>query len=131
MLRLRFATEAAARRKKGHAQTKHTGVANASSTKVRMRGDRAADTGCPGSMSPMATPHSGVVRDAARISRRVMSTISGSGPSASSAEGGPMRSRAMPHCGQAPGPSCTTSGSIGQVKPFGGALRTSLTVAAR
>ena len=52
------------------------------------------------------------VKAAATLSRRDMSTSSGSGPLAKPAPAG---SSAIPQIGQDPGPICRTSGCIGQV----------------
>ena len=46
--------------------------------------------------------------------RRVKSTSSGFGPS--SPVGTPLGSKAIPQIGQSPGPTCSISGCIGQVK---------------
>ena len=59
----------------------------------------------------IATIHSGIVSTPETTSRRVMSASSGLVVSPATGTRG---SSAMPHFGQAPGWSCTTSGSIGQ-----------------
>ena len=65
-----------------------------------------------GSMSNMTMAMSGTESAAANQKRRVMSRSSG----LSSSSNVTVRdSRAMPHFGQSPASSCTTSGCIGQV----------------
>ena len=62
--------------------------------------------------SPIDRTRIGTLSTAETINRRVKSTSSGFGPSSSDATTG---SSAMPQIGQAPGPSCTICGCIGQV----------------
>jgi hypothetical protein len=113
MLGLRFTTDRQARTKKGHAAHSTTGAARAISTKGRTRPGSSDETGWPGSMSPMAMSTTGTARPAATHRRRVMSRSSGFSPVSSTVA--VLGSSAMPHLGQSPGPSCSTSGCIGQV----------------
>ncbi len=71
----------------------------------------------------MASTTTGTAPAAPIQLRRVMSASSGLGPAAAVISAG---SNAMPQNGQAPGPSCRTSGCIGQVKIVPGAASTSL-----
>lgn len=66
----------------------------------------------PGSIGSMASANTGSVMIPATMNRRRMSRSS---ESSSLPACGVIGSRAIPHFGQVPGPSCTTSGCIGQV----------------
>jgi hypothetical protein len=112
MLGLRLTKEAQQRWKNGNAAHSTTGVASASSIHWVTDFGSHSPTGRPTS-GPMAMMNSGIVKMALTQRRRVKSTSSGFGPS--SAAGTPIGSSAMPQIGQVPGPSCTISGSIGQV----------------
>jgi len=97
-------TEATARTKKGHADQRQTGVANASSSQTRVRIVIRDEIGWPGSISPIEMTTSGKVSAAANQRRRRMSSSSAlSSPSAVTAASA--RSSAIPHLGQLPGDS--------------------------
>jgi hypothetical protein len=89
-----------------------TGVARASSSSARHREEIKAEIGWPGSISPMASSTTGMLKQAANQKRRDMSSSSGSAGCSTLTIVG---SNAMPHFGQSPGSSRTTSGCIGQV----------------
>ena len=107
----RFRSESHPRRKNGAAPQRTTGVASANwihwDAAVGMRSSQADTMG-----KSMDSTMIGTARAAEIQNRRVMSASSGSGPVASVAFTG---SRAIPHFGHVPGPSCRTSGCMGQV----------------
>ena len=111
MFGLRLTKEDQARLKNGCATQRTTGAASTSSSHGA-HGPSHARTGRP-TIGAMAMMKSGTVSAAPIHPRRVKSTSSGFGPR--SPVGTPIGSSAMPQIGQSPGPSCTISGSIGQV----------------
>ena len=111
MLGLRFVTDAQARAKKGHPAHHTTGVAHASCSQFDAVRPITAGTRSPSSISPIARAKTGKPTRAAHRNRRVMSSSSGLAASGTTVRG----SRAMPHFGHTPGPSCTTSGCIAHV----------------
>ena len=112
MLGLRLTSEFQARRKKGSAAHSTTGVASTSSIHVARGSPIQSRTGRL-IIGPMLMTSSGSDKAALIQRRRVKSINSGFGPS--SAAGTPIGSSAMPHFGQSPGWSLTTSGCMGQV----------------
>src|SRR5512146_480860 len=118
MLRLRFCTDCQPRKKKGHPPQRTTGVARTSSSHPRVCGGRMFSMRRPGRNSPIATRRTGTVRKRLTRKRRVMSTSSGFSSSSAAAVRG---SRAIPHLGQFPGVSRTTSGCMGQTHSVRGA----------
>jgi len=106
MLGLRTTTEVQARRKNGPAPQSTTGVAST----IWAQDPPRAGSARP-SISDMVMAKSGKVRIAQTHRRRFMSTSSGfaSGPAATVCG-----SSAMPHIGQAAGPSLRTPGHMGQ-----------------
>ena len=113
MLRLRRRIDSTARTKNGHPPHSTTGVASSSSTGARARA---------GTSSVMATISNGTVIAAETHNRRAMSISSGFFSSTADATRG---SSAIPHIGQLPAASRTTSGCIGQVHCApGGAVTT-------
>ena len=112
MLRLRRATEAAPRSRNGQPAQTTTGVARTSSSHWMVRADSTSASGRPGRTSDIPSARTTAVGAIDQRRRRVMSTSSGLGASSSATMRG---SSAMPQIGQAPGPSRTTSGCIGQV----------------
>ena len=111
MFGLRLTIDAQPRSKKGRPAHSTTGAAQASWIQfetVRLKGSAAA----PAAISVIAMPNTGSPMAAAIRKRRVMSASSGFGASSCVTARG---SSAMPHAGQAPGWSRTTSGCIGQV----------------
>jgi len=107
-----FWNEATQRTKNGQPDQSTTGVASASSAQRATSSPIHCPTGRP-SIGPIASSITGTIRIAPTINRCVKSTSSGSGPDG--AADGLIGSSAMPQIGQVPGPSCTISGSIGQV----------------
>src|SRR3954451_5432703 len=110
MLRLRLATDCGPRTKNGQPAHSTTGVGKASCTQL----DGDAASGCqPNRCPPISSATTGSVSSTPIQNRRVMSMSSGFGPVSAVGVSG---SSAMPQIGQEPGPSCRTSGCIGQVK---------------
>ncbi len=111
MFGLRLTTDAHARSKNGRPAHRTTGTAQASWIQfdaARLSGTAPA----PPIISVIARPKTGNPAAAPIQARRVMSLSSGFGGSSAVAA---RASRAIPHSGQLPGRSCTTSGCIGQV----------------
>src|SRR5436309_2184742 len=106
MFGLARTTDSQPRAKNGQPPHSTTGVASASWRRATTRGSIA----CGAAMPPIARPRSGRVSSALHTRRRVIAASSGLSPSALTARG----SSAMPHTGQEPGSSRTTSGCIGQ-----------------
>ena len=113
MLGLSGASERAPRTRNGQPAQSTTGAARKSSTQRRTPTGRRSASGRPGIMSLIARTKSGADRAADTTRRRRMSTSSAlsSSSSADTSAG----SSAIPQMGQAPGPTCRTSGCIGQV----------------
>ncbi len=112
MLRLLWTSDAQPRAKNGQPPQRTTGVASASSLQRSAAGDRPGGRK-PKAISPIAASSSGRVKAAEIQKRRVIRASSGlSSPSPAAIVRG---SSAMPQIGQAPGPSRTISGCIGQV----------------
>ena len=107
-----WTTEDQPRWKNGQPAQKTTGVASRSWIQGWAAAGSQASKETPGIISPMASANSGAVRTALPQKRRLMAASSGS---TSSAGGSVRGSKAMPHLGQGPGASRTTSGCIGQV----------------
>ena len=117
MLRWRVRTLAQPRSKKGAPHQSTTGVARTSSTQSSHDAETTAKA--PGAKCrPIATTASGTVSAPATRRRRRKSRYSSEGPSVSAI---PLGSSAMPQIGQVPGPTCSTSGCIGQVWVSSGA----------
>src|SRR5438874_1743394 len=117
MFGLARTTDSQPRAKNGQPPHSTTGVASASWRRATTRGSIA----CGAAMPPIARPRSGRVSSALHTRRRVIAASSGLSPSALTARG----SSAMPHTGQEPGSSRTTSGCIGQTySPAPGAAGT-------
>src|SRR3990172_3405701 len=112
MFRLRFTTDCHPRTKKGHPPQRTTGVPSASSSHPSVRGDARFSKGRRGMKSAIATRNSGTVSTALTQNRRRMSANSALSSSSAATVRGP---RAIPHFGQSPGASRTTSGCMGQV----------------
>ena len=110
MLGARFRTEARPRRKKARA-IHSTGVAIRHCRATNGRGPSQASKGTPAWL-PISSANTAAASGAASQRRRRRSISSGAGPVSAT---GIIGSSAMPQTGQSPGPSCTTSGSIGQV----------------
>ena len=111
MLGLRLTTDAHARSKNGWPAQSTTGAAQASwiqFDRVRLSGSAPA----PPTISAIASPKIGSPPSAPIQARRVMLASSGFGASPGAAA---RASSAMPHAGQLPGSSRTTSGCMGQV----------------
>src|SRR3954469_3187582 len=110
MLRLRLAIECAPRTKNGQPAHSPTVGAKTSCTQFDCDGLR----GCqPNRCPPISSATMGSVSNTPIQNRRVMSVSSGFGPVSAVGVSG---SSAMPQIGQEPGPSCRTTGCIGQVK---------------
>ena len=112
MFRLRFTTDCQPRTKKGHPPHRTTGVASASPIQPSVAADARCSRKCPGKCSAMVRRNRGAVRTA--LTQKRLRMLSSSGLSSSAADA-VRASRAMPHLGQLPGASRTTSGCMGQV----------------
>ena len=111
MLRLRDTSEFQPRAKNGHAAQSTTGIEKRSW--IHPESFASGNAPCrPGACSAIAKPNTGTVSASPIQNRRVISASSGFGPPSALATTG---SRAMPHFGQTPGPTCRISGCIGQV----------------
>ncbi len=110
MFRLPVLTEVQPRWKKGCATQIMTTVASRLSSQVASGSPTQPRTGTP-TIGAMVRIISGTAMAMLIQSRRVKSISSWLGPS----DTPPIGSSAMPQTGQVPGPSCTTSGSMGQV----------------
>jgi len=109
MLRFRVTSERQPRAKNGAPAHSTTGVANSSDIQF----DQPSGTRCiRPRWRPISSANTGTVSTSAIQKRLVMSINSGSGASSSETCSG---SSAMPQIGQLPGPTCFTSGCIGQV----------------
>jgi hypothetical protein len=106
MLSERRSTDCTPRTKNGQPAHSTTGVANSSSSQGTQACGRAK------TWPPMSSATTGAASAAPVQRRRVMSTSSSFGPRSSETSSG---SSAMPQIGQLPGPTCRTSGCIGQV----------------
>ena len=98
MLRLRLRIDRAARTKKGHAAQRHTGVAQANSSQLRVRVDSRSPSGSPGIMSLIASASRGRVTMAANQKRREISRSSAFSPVSAVADIGPNSSRRSGRC---------------------------------
>ena len=72
MFKLRFATDCQPRTKNGQPPHATTGVASASSSQPRVRGEPSQSNETPGNSSPIATATSGTQSTALTRKRRVM-----------------------------------------------------------
>src|SRR6202047_5465917 len=108
MLRWRVIKEFQPRTKNGAPAHSTTGVDNANEIQF----DHEGGTSCRPRWLPISVANTGRVSTSAIQNRLVMSINSGSGASSSETCSG---SSAMPQIGQLPGPTCRTSGCIGQV----------------
>ncbi len=107
----RFWTERQPRTKKGQPHQSTTGVLRRNW--VHRENSPSNHPGASGQRCAMASRKTGRLRTAPTQKRLVMSRsseLSGAEPAATF-----FGSRAMPQIGQSPGPSCSTSGCIGQV----------------
>jgi len=111
MLRLRVSSERQPRTKNGQPPHSTTGVASSSSSHCRGRGAMISPTASGQNSAAMALKRTGMASAVPTQKRRLMSRNSALSSSAATVRG----SSAMPHLGQVPGWSCTTSGCIGQV----------------
>ena len=112
MFGLALTNDAHMRAKNGQPHQRTTGVASTKPIQFTHAVPIRCPSAPPVAMSPIVSRNTGRPNATPIQKRRVMSTSSGFGASAMSATRG---SRAMPHFGQAPGLSLTTSGCIGQV----------------
>ncbi len=112
MFRLRCTSENQPRRSSGHPAHAITGVASESSRNRRARPGRRCSS--PRPWAPMPTITSGAV-SAAAVKKRRRIRASSTSSVAVSAGLATRGSRCMPHFGQSPGWSLTTSGCMGQV----------------
>ena len=112
MLREREVSEFSPRTRTAMPPRAQTGIekANELHPEVFMSGKAACREA--GTCSAIASASTGTVSVKPNQNRRVMSTSSGFGPSSPVATTG---SSAMPHFGQAPGPTWRTSGCMGHV----------------
>src|SRR5690242_15797665 len=111
MFGLTFTADVQARWKNGQPHQKTTGIASAICTQFSARTHSCGGWSASGSQWLMASAMRGTPNSTPTQKRRVMSINSGFGPSSAVTVRG---SSAMPHFGQLPGRSLTTSGSIGQ-----------------
>ena len=118
MLGLRLTNDAQARAKNGHPAHHTTGVAHASCNQFDAVRPSAAATRSPSSISPIARAKTGKPTTAAHRNRRVMSSSSGLAAAGTTVRG----SSAMPHSGQLPGLSRTTSPARSHFSHGGGRL---------
>ena len=109
MLRWPLRTDAQPRAKNGHPAQSTTGVASTSWAQADAAGPRRCR---PRTWPPISSRNTGTASASPTRKRRVMSASSGFGPTSAVASSG---SSAMPQIGQVPGPTCRTSGCIGQV----------------
>ena len=112
MLRWPVTIERKPRSKNGQPAQRTTGVARASCSHGSIVGPSQRPTGTP-SIGSIDMRNTGSVSAAAIQNRRVMLRSSGSSSPVSSCR--VFGSKSMPHFGQAPGPTCSTSGCMGQV----------------
>jgi hypothetical protein len=112
MFMLRFWTDCHPRIKKGRPPQRTTGVARAISSQPSVPKDASFSRGRPGKKSAMVTRNKGTVSTALHQKRlRILMSSALSSSSTATVRG----SSAMPHFGQLPGASRTTSGCMGQV----------------
>ena len=111
MLSLRVTSDVQPREKNGAPHHSTTGVANAAWIHPNHTGPSQRRASSAGIISLMAIARTGRVRAQANTSRRRMSASSGLRASPGAAALG---SSVMPHSGQCPGVSRTTSGCMGQ-----------------
>ena len=110
MLRLRFCTDCQPRTKNG--QPAHSTTGDASTNWIQFDSIGSTKPWPPTMCPPISSTTTGAASRAPIQNRRVMSASSGLGASSRLMTSG---SSAMPQIGQVPGPSCRTSGCIGQV----------------
>ena len=115
MFGLRCTNDCHMRSKNGQPHHNTTGVASASWMRLTRAIPRRCDSAPPVAMSPIASRKTGAPKTTPTQKRRVMSTSSGLGASVRSLALVITGSSAMPHIGQAPGRSLTTSGCMGHV----------------
>ena len=112
ILRWPVLKDATARSKNGQPAHSTTGVARPNCSQLKMFMPKTSCRCIPGSISAMVINKSGKLSTTLNLKRRVISLSSLVSSSALASLG----SKAMPHLGQVPGPTCSTSGCIGQVK---------------
>ena len=108
MFGLRVRIEEAHRSKNGHAPQRTTGSERTSWIQLRVDAGTFGNSRCPSIAMTTISAVSGSVHQ----NRRRKSTSSGFSSSSATGISG---SSAIPHFGHTPGPTCRTSGCIGQV----------------
>src|SRR5437870_3585980 len=114
MFGLALTIEAHIRSKNGHPHQNTTGVARISAIQFTRAAPSHAVTDPSLTISAIVTTNTGAPKTTASQNRRVIATSSGFASETSAGEAR-IGSSAMPHFGQAPGRSVTTSGCIGHV----------------
>ena len=114
MLALRWRSDSQARAKKGAPAHSTTGVLRANCSQRATVPSAHSAWRQAGTRWAMARTKTGRVRSELQTKRRCMSCSSASSSPSSAGPKAGLRSRAMPHFGQAPGRSDSTPGHIGQ-----------------
>src|SRR4249920_2223958 len=115
MFGLALTNDAHMRSKNGRPHHRTTGIASANPTQLKTPAPGRCISAPPDTMSPIVSRKTGAPSTTPIQKRRVMSTSSGFGASASAPRFVIIGSSAMPHFGHAPGLSLTTSGCMGHV----------------
>jgi len=110
MLRFQLTTDRQPRTKNGQPPQSTTGVASSISSHCRLRAEIIPAMASGQNSAAVAPRKTGMARTVLTQKRRLMSSSSPVSSSVATVRG----SSAMPHFGQFPGWSCTTSGCMGQ-----------------